>query len=329
MILTALLVVLALSAASLHQFFVSQIHQGLAIQVGLAGELSGYAGLWRAKITQSIVAILPFLLVSAGTSVFASVVVSGWSFAPSAVSLKFDRLNPVNGLKNLFNLKSLVNLLVSLAKLIVLLAIAWEYLNGKISTCLDLRWETPEGILAGTGRLVFGLVVRTVLAMMAIAAIDWLYQRWNHRRQLRMSKQEVKEEMKEREVSQEVKSRIRKVQMEMARKRMLQEVPEADVVIANPTHVAVALKYKAAVMAAPTVVAKGADLLCEKIKEIARANNVPIIHRPELARTIYNTAEVGEAVPEALFVAIAEVLAMIYRTRKSHRTAAWNVTSNA
>ena len=131
-----------------------------------------------------------------------------------------------------------------------------------------------------------------------------------------MTKQEVKEERKQHEVSPELKGRIRAVQIEMVRKRMLQDVPTADVIITNPTHVAVALRYDAASMGAPEMVAKGADVLCEKIKEIARAHGVPIIHRPELARAIYSAADVGQPIPEALFVAVAEVLALIYRLRR-------------
>jgi len=323
LILVMLLVVLALTAMGLYKFLVAQIKHGLSLPPGIAGSLGGYTVLWQSRILQSMTAILPFFLVGAFTSVFASLVVSGWSFSPESVSLKFARLNPVNGLKNLFNLSSLVNLLVSLAKLLVLLVIVWDYLRGRIPACLNLRWETPEGVLMGAGRLVFGLVVRTAMGLMVIAAIDWLYRRWDYKRELRMTKQELKEELREHEVSPEVRSRVRIVQMEMARKRMLQEIPEADVVIANPTHVALALKYDAAIMEAPTVTAKGGDLLCEKIKDIARAHNVPIVYRPELARTIYNTTEVGEVIPEALFVAVAEVLAMVYRTRRNRRTARW------
>jgi flagellar biosynthetic protein FlhB len=132
-----------------------------------------------------------------------------------------------------------------------------------------------------------------------------------------MTKQEIKQEHKEHEVSPELRGRIRAVQMEMARKRMLQDVPTADVVIANPTHVAVAIKYDSASMTSPIVVAKGPDLLCQKIKEIAAENNIPVIHRPELARSIYGTCEIGQTIPEKLFVAVAEILAMIYKLRRS------------
>ncbi len=171
-------------------------------------------------------------------------------------------------------------------------------------------------------RVIFVLIARISVGIMAIAAIDWIYQRWDYRRQLRMTKDELKKEMKDRELSPLIKGRIRGIQIEMVRKRMLQEVPLADVVLTNPTHVAIALRYDASNMEAPTVVAKGPDLLGEKIKEIARAHNVPIVQRPELARTIYHTVDIGECIPETLFVALAEVLAMIYRARNKRLSGA-------
>jgi len=322
LILTVLLLTLALTATGLYTFFVTQARQGMSLAVGSAGDISGYRSLFRQKVTCSLWMIAPFMATGVGASLFASVLVGGWTYAPSAVKLKIGRLNPISGLRGLFSMKSVVNLLVSLAKLAVLLGIVWYYLRGKLEVCVGLRWQTPEGVMAGIAELVFGLAVRIAVGVMAIAGLDWLYQRWHYQRQLRMTKQEVKQEQKDREISPNVKGRIRGIQIELARKRMLQEVPTADVVLTNPTHVAVALKYEAGEMEAPVVVAKGPDLLCEKIKEIARAHNVPIVQRPELARTIYRTVELGQAIPEALFVAVAEVLAMIYRARRQRSNTA-------
>ncbi len=316
LILVMLLVVLGLTAGNLYRFFVSQAHDGLSLQVGSAADISGYSHLLRSKLTQSMQAILPLMVVAAAMSVFACLLVSGWTYSPKAVQFKAKRLNPINGFKNLLSTKNLFSLLVAIVKLVVLLAIVWYYLGGKLQRCLALRWETAEGALAGIAQLVFGLLVRITIGVVAIAAIDWLYQKWNYKRELRMTKEEVKQERKDKEISPQLRGRIRGVQIELVRKRMLQEVPQADVVLTNPTHVAVALRYELESMDAPTVVAKGPEMLCEKIKEIARAHGVPILYRPELARTIYNTVEVGQVVPEALYVAVAEVMAMIYRARK-------------
>ena len=164
--------------------------------------------------------------------------------------------------------------------------------------------------------MILGLMIRVCLALLVIGIGDVLFQKWKYTKDLKMTKQEVKEERKQTEGAPEVKSRIRRIQIEMAMKRMLQEVPKANVVLVNPTHVAVALRYEAKTMEAPVLVAKGADHLSEKIREIARAYGVPILRRPELARTIYATVEPGSTIPETLYVAVAEVLAMIYRLRQ-------------
>ena len=159
------------------------------------------------------------------------------------------------------------------------------------------------------------MTIRICIALLVIAAIDVFFQKWKHTKDLKMTRQEVKTERKDTEGSPELKGRIRRVQIEMAKKRMLQEVPKANVVLVNPTHVAVALRYETKTMDAPVVLAKGADHLAEKIREIARAYGVPIIRRPELARTLYSAVKPGDSIPQALYVAVAEVLAMIYRLR--------------
>jgi len=319
LMIAILLVVLAVTGGSLYEFFVSQARQGLSLEMRGSMNLGGFSHLFRTKVTQSLVALSPFLLAAVGVSAFAGLLVGGWSVSAKAVAPKLRNINPLTGFKRLLSLTSLFGVLINLLKLGVMLAIIWIYVDGKLPAYLALRWRTPEGVLTGSARLLFGLVVRIAIAVLAIAVIDWLYQKWNYVRQLKMTKQEVRQEMKDREMSPLLKGRIRGVQMEMVRKRMLQEVPRADVVLTNPTHVAVALRYDAATMEAPTVVAKGPGLLCEKIKEIARAHNVPVVQKPELARTVYSAAEVGEAIPETLFVAVAEVLAMIYRTKRRHR----------
>jgi flagellar biosynthetic protein FlhB len=148
-----------------------------------------------------------------------------------------------------------------------------------------------------------------------LAAADVLYQKWKYIEELKMTRQEIKQEHRDTEGAPEVKIKIRKIQIQMTMKRMLQEVPKAKVILVNPTHVAVALKYDPPEMDAPIVLAKGADHLAEKIMEIARAHGVPILRRPELARTIYSTVEIGEPIPQNLYIAVAEVLAMLHRLR--------------
>jgi flagellar biosynthetic protein FlhB len=167
-----------------------------------------------------------------------------------------------------------------------------------------------------TARLILGVLIRVGILLLVIAIGDAFYQKWKYIHDLKMTRQEAKQDRKDAEGSPEVKGRIRRIQIEVASRRMLKEVPKASVVLVNPTHVAVALRYEAKEMDAPVMVAKGADLMAEKIREIARAYGVPIIRRPELARTIYSTVEPGKPIPEALYVAVAEVLGMIYRLRR-------------
>jgi len=208
-----------------------------------------------------------------------------------------------------------VRLLTAVLKLLFVAIVVWFYLRDRLDTLAALRWAWSTEILTVIGKMVFGMMIRVCIALLVIGVADAFYQKWNYIKELKMTKQEVKEEYRDIEGSPEVKSRIRRIQIEMTRKRMLREVPKAKVVLVNPTHVAVALQYEAKAMEAPTVVAKGAGHLAEKIREIARAYGVPIIRRPELARTIYSTVKVDEPIPENLYVAVAEVLALIYRLR--------------
>jgi flagellar biosynthetic protein FlhB len=312
----ALLLALGMFGSETIDWLTRQVRDGVSVRPASALGSGQITAVMQQKAGSALAAVTPFLAIAAGVSIISSLVSSGWAFSPKAIHVRFDRISPTSGLKRLFSTRSLVKLLLSLLKLAVLVGIVYAFLSDKVGLCMSLRWTTPAGTLVGMSRLVFGLLGRIMLGILVIAGIDLLWQRRKHKRELRMTRQEVKEERRQYEQSPEVKARIRAIQIQMVRKRMLQEVPNADVVLVNPTHVAVALKYQAGSMDAPQMLAKGADVLCEKIKEIARAHNVPIVHRPELARTIYAAVEVGQPIPEVLFVAVAEVLAMIYRLRR-------------
>ena len=310
---------LVLAFPGLYRCLLSQARESLAMHLPDGLDQPMTESLLKGKLIRTIFAVSPFLAAAAAASVLSSLVSSGWAFSAKPVKVNFERISPVQGLKNLFSLRSVVSLLISLAKLTVIVVIVWVYLHDKKGEILALRWAELDGTLLAAGQIVFGVLVRIVLGLVVIAGADLLYQRWNYVRNLRMTRQEVKEERKQYELSPEVKGRMRAVQLEMVRRRMLQEVPKADVVLANPTHVAVAIKYDGVVMDAPTVIAKGPDLLAQTIKDIARKHDVPVLHRPELARALYRSVDVGKAIPDTLFVAVAEVLAMIYRLRKQRQ----------
>ena len=210
----------------------------------------------------------------------------------------------------------MVKFLLSVLKLLLISLIAWLYLRSRLDLLATLRWAWSVQILVVIAKIILGLMIRLGIVLLAMSIAEAYYQKWKYIQELKMTKQEVKDELKDTMGSPEVKNRIRKLQFQAVLKRMLQEVPKANVVLVNPTHVAVALRYDAETMESPVIVAKGADTMAEKIREIARAYGVPIIRRPELARTIYSTVKLGDPIPETLYVAIAEVLAMIYRLRR-------------
>lgn len=269
----------------------------------------------NSKVSSSLVVILPTCVVLCIAAFAGTVVISGLNYSPKAIKLDFGAISPSGGLRKLVNMRSMVKLLASILKLIFISAIAWYYLKDKLEALAALRWAWSFAMLATMAKLILGLMIRICIGLLVIGAADTAFQKWKYIDDLKMTKQEVKEENRQKEGAPEVKRRIRRIQLETAMRRMLTEVPKAGVVLTNPTHVAVALRYDAKEADAPIVVAKGADHVAEKIREIARAYGVPIIRRPELARTIFATVKLNHPIPETLYVAVAEVLAMIYRLR--------------
>jgi flagellar biosynthetic protein FlhB len=310
-----ILAVLALSAPTLLGWFCTQIQQGLSCQSGIFKDSGTFINFFNKIITSSILVILPLLTALIVGSVLSCIIVSGLNFNPQALNWKFDEISPAKGIERLFNIRSTVKLGISIAKLIIVSVIAWFYIQGKIDRLVSIQWAWSAEILVTIAQLIAGLLIRICTALLVIAAVDVIFQKLKYLNDMKMTKQEVKHERKDTDGSPEVKSRIRRIQFEMTKKRMMKTIPTADVILVNPTHYAVALKYDPKAMDAPIVVAKGADFVAAKIREIATAYGVPIIRKPELARAIYSTVKVGKPVPGALYTAVAEVLAMIYRLR--------------
>ena len=313
--IVVLVTMVALSAPKLMQWFTMQMRQGMSHSDAVFANSKTFIGFFNAKITNSILVICPILAALCAGSIVTGVAISGFNFAPGAIKLRFNLVNPISGLQKLVNAKSAVHLLTSIVKLFFVAIIVWIYLRDKLDMLASLRWAWSAQMLAAIAKIILGLMIRVCIALLIIGIADTIYQKWKYIKDLKMTRQEVKEERKQQVGSPEVKRRLRLKQLEMSLKRMLQEVPKANVVLVNPTHVAVALRYEAKTMEAPIMVAKGADHLAEKIKEIARAYGVPIVRKPELARTIYSTVELGGPIPETLYIAVAEVLALIYRLR--------------
>jgi len=263
--------------------------------------------LWIAPI------VLPFMLVMLVAGVSASVLQVGFLYTTKPMTPKLSKLNPIKGLSNYFSLRSLAELVKSLLKVGLALYITWITVQGHLDDYVNLMGLTPLALLPVVGAMIATLWWRIALALLVLGILDYGFQYWQRERNLMMTTQEAREELKEYEGDPRIKQRIRQIQRRIAMQRMMAEVPKADVIVTNPTRFAVALRYDAAEMAAPVVVAKGARILAERIREIAMANEVPIVQKPELARTIYRTVEVGHPVPENLFRAVAEVLAYVYR----------------
>lgn len=317
--LLVLVLTVAVLAPSLLEWFAIKMKQGLSGQIAVFADSRAFINFVNTKIVDSILVISPILAAVVVASVLACVMVSGLNFAPNAVRLQWSSVSPVSGLSKLVNARSLARLVTSIAKLFFVAIIVWLYLQNRLETFAALRWAWTTQIVVAVARIIFGLCIRIGVALLAIGVADAFYQKWKYIQELKMTRQEVKQERKDTEGSPEVKSRIRKIQIERSMKRLLQEVPKASVILVNPTHVAVALRYEAKRMEAPVMVAKGADYLAEKITALGRAYGVPIVRRPSLARTIYSTVEPGSPIPQTLYVAVAEVLAMIYRLRQRKR----------
>ena len=314
--LLVLVAMVALLGPSLAKWFTVQIKHGMSCENVVFADPEAFIAFINRKTTDLIFVVLPILAALFAGAILAGAVVSGLNFAPGAVVFKFGNLNPVEGFGKLINARSMVKLLASILKLIGVSLVVWLYIKSKLDVFAGLRWTFSAQMLAVTAKLILGLLIRVGILLLVIAIADAFYQKWKYIHDLKMTHQEAKQDRKDTEGSPEVKGRIRRIQVEMASRRMLKEVPKATVVLVNPTHVAVALRYDSGKMEAPVLVAKGADHLAEKIREIARAYGVPVVSRPELARTIYSTVKPGHPIPEALYLAVAEVLGMIYRLRR-------------
>ena len=254
---------------------------------------------------------------------FACIVAAGVAqvgFSPSLKPLapKFEKLNPITGLGRLFGMKGLMRFGINLLKLGLLGIVAWMAISAQLAQLIPLH-EDPIARMGTDAKRLADLGILLALVILGIAMLDLFYQRWQFHHDQMMTLQEVKDEYKQSEGDPHVKGKIRQIQREMAQKRMMQEVPKADVVITNPTHVAVALKYDAAKMAAPIVLAKGYDDVAQKIKAIAREHGITLVENVQLARALAKEVEVGDAVPVQWYQAVAEVLAWVYKLKNAGR----------
>jgi len=267
--------------------------------------------LYRVGVTYLPV-VLPIMVIG----VAANYIQTGFLFTGEPIKPKFSKLNPINGFKRMFSARTAVELVKELVMVFIVGYIGYSFLANKIKSILNIGFLSIIAIPKEFGNLVVDIFLKISIFMVVVAAIDYYYQWRMHKKDLKMTKQEIKEEYKQSEGDPQVKSRIKQKQREMASRRMMASVPDATVVITNPTHIAVALKYEEGKVAAPKVVAKGTDYVAIKIKEIAKENEVPIIENKPLARLIYEKVELEDEIPVDMYQAVAEILAVVYKMKK-------------
>ena len=263
--------------------------------------------------------VFPVFAMTLLAGILGSVAQVGFHVSTESMSPNWSRINPINGMKRLFSSKGLLEVPKTLVKMGLAAYLVYLFLKGMIpSVGVFLSKNTAE-LVPMTADTVAGLFFRLIAALAVLALGDFGFQKWQLERQMRMTKREAKDEYKMREGDPLIKSRIRGIQRKIANQRMMENIPKADVVVTNPTHISVALQYDNESMAAPKVVAKGAGVVAMKIREIARFHSVPIVENKPLARTLFKEIEIGHYIPRELFKAVAEVLAYVYRIRMAHQ----------
>jgi flagellar biosynthesis protein FlhB len=267
----------------------------------------------------TLLACAPIFGAIALAAVLAPLMLGGWSFSVDALLPNFSRLSPGVGFKRMFSMQAAVELTKSLAKFGVVALVAILVLRHDTRQLLSLGTEPPMRAAVHAGKLCAQAFLALAASLLVIAAIDAPYQLWQYARRMRMSREEIRREMKESEGSPEIKNRIRQAQQAIARRRMMQEVPKADVVVTNPTHFAVALRYDENRMRAPVVVAKGAGEIAARIRAVAAEHRVPLFEAPPLARVLYRSVDIGAEIPSALYVAVAQVLTYIFQLKAAKR----------
>lgn len=266
---------------------------------------------------RAILTSMPMLCVALAVGVICSLLQVGWKPTTKPLMPKFSKLNPIKGIKKIFSFRAIVNLFKSLAKLFIIGYVIVEKLLKEMNVIPNLMNMTFMDSVAYVGNLAVDLGVAVGGWFLVIAVIDYAYQRFKHEKDLKMSKYELKQEYKQSEGDPQIKGKIRQRMQEAAMRRMMQDIPQADVIITNPTHFAVAIKYDRSGARAPIVVAKGVDHLAQRIKTIARENKIEIVENKPLARALYATVDIGKEIPQELYQAVAEVLAFVYKLKEN------------
>ncbi|MCR5581175.1 MAG: flagellar biosynthesis protein FlhB [Pseudobutyrivibrio sp.] len=274
--------------------------------------ISTVTGIFSILIGKAFLVLIPFLLVGFATGFVANLVQVGWKPTMKPLQPKLSKFNPVNGFKRIFSKQSLMNLLMSLAKIFLVFYIAYTSIKDQANNLFILYDISLKQALSLVFEIIVDTGIKISIVYIVLGLADYAYQRWKFKDEMKMTKQEVKDEYKNAEGDPQVKGQQRRRMQESSQRRMMKNVPQADVVITNPTHLAVAIKYDNTKDDAPRVVAKGEDYLAKRIREVAKESDVPIMENKPLARALYATVEVDEVIPPELYQAVAEILAVVY-----------------
>jgi flagellar biosynthetic protein FlhB len=295
---------------------VAHMRAGLQFRPEWIESPEGMERAFGSALAGALIDLAPLLATVFIAALAAPLALGGWTFSTQAFAPDFSRMSPIAGFKRIFGWHGLVELLKALAKCLLVGGVAAIVIYAFMDDAIALGRMPVERGIAAAGGLVGTAFIWMSAALVVVAAVDVPFQLWEYQKRLRMSRHEVREELKETDGRPEVKSRIRQLQQQFARRRMMEQVPKADVVITNPTHYAVALRYDSLRMRAPRVVAKGADLVALAIRRVAEAHKVPTFESPLLARALYRNVDIGKEIPGGLYIAVAQVLTYIYQMRR-------------
>jgi flagellar biosynthesis protein FlhB len=318
-LLSGSLLTLILSSMFVYEQFTEYIDWLYRLDFRLIYTSKKFAEIIQHTLWVLVKCVGPFFAASMSLAVLTSFAQIGFLFSPDILEAKFERLNPIQGFQRLFSKKALVEAVKGIFKFTVVILITYSVIKTNMGSFLGfLHADAIESLTFGKFLMVkLGFSILLGLGVIALADFGW--EKWSYRKKMMMTKQQAKEEAKEKDGNPEVKNRIRQIQRQMSQKRMMDDVKKADVIVTNPTHISVALKYDSSTMVAPAVMAKGADHLALRIREIAKENDIPIVENIMLARTIYKTVKVGQGVPRSLYKAVAEILAFVYKIRRKQK----------
>ncbi|WP_278651939.1 flagellar biosynthesis protein FlhB [Pandoraea pnomenusa] len=304
-----------MTADRISQGFGQLMRRGMQFEPGTAMDTRRMLSYAAHSGADALMTIAPLFAVLVVAAIVAPMALGGWLFTTQSLAPNFGRLNPLKGLGRMFSTQGLIELVKAVAKTLLVGAVAYWAIARDKDAVMGLMTQSPRAALPYVGEMIVVCCAFIVASLLLVAAIDVPYQLWQHYKKLRMTKEEVRQENKESEGDPHLKAHIRQLQRQAARRRMMQDVPKADVIVTNPTHFAVALEYKDN-MRAPRVLAKGVDLVAQRIREMGAEHNIPILEAPPLARALHRHVEIGHEIPATLYTAVAEVLAWVFQLRR-------------